>query len=125
MIALKEIGVDFESAIFEGFKSIIPSLNRLVCVRYLMQRNESKLLKLGRCAAEYNYASSEILNDIYDYRERNYYKFYLSKSVDCEDFSMSIESLKCRWEALCPGFHVWFLSKRKTIFIDSVMQILR
>ena len=72
-----------------------------------MQRNWSKLLKLleetGRSAAEQNSASSEILNDIYSYREENYYKYGLPKSVDCEDFSMMIESLKCRWEALCPG----------------------
>ena len=108
--ALKKIGVDLESAIFEGFKSTIPSLNRLVCARHLMQRDEPKLLKLlertGRNAAEKNHASSEILKDICGYREGNYYEYDLAELVDCEDFIVKIESLKCRWEALRPGFHV-------------------
>ena len=45
--------------------------------------------------------------------------------MDFEDFSMKIESLKCQWEALSPGFRAWLLSKRRTIFIDWVVQSLR
>ena len=34
---LKNIGVDMESAIYQGFKNFIPSINRLLCVRHLKQ----------------------------------------------------------------------------------------
>ena len=94
-----------------------------------MQRHQSKILKLlgstGRSAAEKNHASSEISEDIYGYREGNYYKYGPAESVDFENFNMKIEPLKCQLEALRPGFHVWFLSKRRTIFIDSVIQSSR
>ena len=122
--ALKKIGVDLELATFKGFKSIIPSLSHLLCVRHVMQKDESRLLKRTcRKAAEKNHASSKIMKDIYGYREGNYYEYGFTESVDCEDFTIKIESLKCRWKALCPGFHVWFLSKHRTIFIDSVIQL--
>ena len=39
---LKEIGVDLESAIFNDFSNIIPTVNRLVCAWYaiIISRNE-------------------------------------------------------------------------------------
>ena len=46
LIELKNIGVDMESAIYQGFKNFIPSANRLLCVRRLKQRDEKKLDKL-------------------------------------------------------------------------------
>ena len=33
---ISRIGVDLESAIFKGFKGLLPNLNRLVCIRHLM-----------------------------------------------------------------------------------------
>ena len=46
LIELKNLGVDLESAIYQGFKSFIPSINRLLCVKHLKQRDEKKLDKL-------------------------------------------------------------------------------
>ena len=40
------IGVDLESAIFTGLKTMIPGLRRLICVRHLMKRDESRLVDL-------------------------------------------------------------------------------
>ena len=34
LIELKNIGVDMESAIYQGFKNFIPSVNRLLCERH-------------------------------------------------------------------------------------------
>ena len=36
------IGVDLESAIFTGLKTMIPGLFRLICMHHLMKRDESK-----------------------------------------------------------------------------------
>ena len=74
---LKKIGVDLESAIFNGFSNIIPTVSRLVCVHHLKKRDESKLLNLlvktRKSAAERNQAKGEIVKDIYGSREGNYY----------------------------------------------------
>ena len=43
---LKNIGVDMESTIYRDSKNFIPSINRLLCVRHLKQRDEKKLDKL-------------------------------------------------------------------------------
>ena len=40
------IGLDLESAIFTGLKTMIPVLRRLICVRHLTKRDESKLADL-------------------------------------------------------------------------------
>ena len=37
------IGVNLESAIFIGLENMIPGLRRLICVRHLMKRSESKI----------------------------------------------------------------------------------
>ena len=39
---LKNIGVDLESAIFSDLKTMILGLRRLICVRHLIKRDESK-----------------------------------------------------------------------------------
>ena len=64
------MGVDLESAIFTGLKTRIPGLRRLICVRHLMKRDESKLANLlpktDRNIADRKLSSSEIMKDIYD-----------------------------------------------------------
>ena len=66
---LKGIGVDLESAIFSGFKKVIPKLNRLICVRHLMKRDEKKLNKLlpktGMNIANRTRSSREIIKDLW------------------------------------------------------------
>ena len=41
LIKLKKLGVDMESAIYQGFKNFIPSINRLLCVRHLKQTKKN------------------------------------------------------------------------------------
>ena len=38
---LKNIGVDMESAIYQGFKNFMPSINRLLCVRHSKRKKKS------------------------------------------------------------------------------------
>ena len=61
---LKAISVDYVSAIFTGFKGMIPNLRRLVCVRQLIKCDEMKLSELLpktlRNIADRNRTSSEI-----------------------------------------------------------------
>ena len=40
LIELKNLGVNMESAIYQGFKNFIPSINRLLCVRHLKLRDQ-------------------------------------------------------------------------------------
>ena len=39
--------------------------------------------------------------------------------------SVKLESLFNKWEKLYPGFHNWFVKKRKELFEDSVIQSAR
>ena len=41
-------------------------------------------------------------------------------SKDTSDLAKRFESLRESWENLFPGFHKWFVSKRKAIFQNSV-----
>lgn len=126
---LKTIGVDLESAIFNGFKNMIPTLSRLVCVHHLKKRDEVKLLKLlektGRSASEKKHALAEIIKDIYGSREGNYYEYGIAEASDAEDFKARLASLQSRWDILCPGFYTWFLIQRKSLFLESVIQSSR
>ena len=40
IVTLQKVGVDMEKAIFNGFKSLLPKLMRLLCVRHLSKRDE-------------------------------------------------------------------------------------
>ena len=116
----KKIGVDLESAIFNGFNNIIPTVSRLVCVHHLKKRDESKLLNLlgktRKSAAERNYAKGGIVKDIYVSREGNYYEYGIAEATDTEDFTAKLESLQSRWEVLFPGFFAWFNVKENPCF---------
>ena len=67
---LKTIDIDSESAIYTGFKRVIPTLCRLICMRHFMTSNKAMLtellLKTGRDIAnrkdtppKYQWASIE------------------------------------------------------------------
>eukprot|EP00794_Sanderia_malayensis_P002387 gene2387-2747_t len=126
---LKKVGVDMEEAIFSGFKHHIPDLKRLLCVRHLSSRDEEKLLKLLQVLkinqAQRNHAKSEIIKDIYGERKGNVYEYGLADSFDNEDFNVKLGSLEEKWGKLCPGFHEWFVRKRKAKLIESVIQSAR
>ena len=107
------IGVDLESAIFTGLKTMIPGLCTLLCARHLMKRDESKLAdllpKTGRNIADRKLSSSEIIKDIYRSRIANFYEYGIAEAIDPDDFNTKLDFLEDRWEALWPGFHQWFV----------------
>lgn len=126
---LKAIGVDMESAIFNGFKIHNSGLSRLVCVRHLKKRDEEKIGKLlaktNQTAAQKKHSKAEILNDMYGQRSGTAYEYGLAESLDCDDFTAKLLSLQDKWESLVPGFYSWFITNRKVLFIESVIQSAR
>lgn len=92
---LHAIGVDLEDAIANGFKSIIPNLKILYCIRHLKQRDEAKLDKLletvKASASSKGKSKSEILKDIYGERTGTTYNYGLPKANDEEDFRAKLD----------------------------------
>ena len=123
---LKKIGVDVESAIFNDFSNIIPTVNRLVCDHHLKKWDESKLLNLlgktRRSSAERNHTKGEIVKGIYGSREGNYYGMELQRRPMQKTFTAKLEYFNLRWKVLCPEFFAWFNVKRKPLFLESVIQ---
>ena len=112
-----------------GFKNIIPSVSRLVCVRHLKQRDEKKVDKLlarvHHSASDNQHAKFTILHDIYGNRTGGYYEFGLSEAINKDDFDIKLLSLQEKWDALCPGFFSWFQKRRSSLFVESVIQSAR
>ena len=52
-------------------------------------------------------------------------EYRLADSKDANDLATRLGSLRENWEILCPGFHKWFVSKRKAIFQNSVIECAR
>ena len=104
-------------------------MNRLLCVKHLSTRDEIKLGKLlvrsDTRKYDQNSVKSEILKDIYGERKGSVYEYGLAEAFDADDLSVKLESLLNKWEKLCPGFHNWFVKKRKRLFQDSVIQSAR
>ena len=40
------LGIDLEKALFQGFKVIIPTMQSLLCVKYMSDRDQKKLTSL-------------------------------------------------------------------------------
>ena len=49
------------------------------------------------------------------------FEYGITEALDADDFNVKLESLKSRWDELCPGFYNWFLANRKKEFLDSVI----
>ena len=79
---LKILGVDMESAIYNGFKYHNQELPRLVCVSHLKKRDEEKMLKLlqktNQSSAQKSPSKAEVLNDIYGERTGTHYEYGLA-----------------------------------------------
>ena len=118
-----------ESALYNGFKAQFPDIGRLLCVRHLSQRDETKLTKLTtqlkQSESKGKHARSEILKDIYGNQNGPVLEVGLCESSDVDEFDAKVASLKGRWDSLCAGFHDWFIKKRRQLFIDSVIQSSR
>ena len=113
---LRNIGVDMEAVIFNGFKIHNPNLGRLICVCHLRKRNEEKAFKLlektHQTAAQRSKSKKEILNDIYRENEGTYYEYGLEASDECH-FNAKLESLQQKWKGLIPGYLKWFSAKKR------------
>ena len=129
LLNLKAVGVDMESAIFNGFKVHFEKLSRLICVRHLQQRDEIKieslLAKTRQSAAEKKHSKQEILKDMYGERQGTYYEYGLAESFDEDDFKAKLLSLREKWEAFVPGFYDWFQKNRSVLFVENVIQSAR
>ena len=92
-------------------------------------RDESKLSKLlektDRSSADKQHALSDILKDIYGSRNGSLHEYGLAEAIDIEDFNIKLESLQTKWEGLCSNFYNWFFTKRKSLFIESIIQSAR
>ena len=118
---LRTIGTDQEMAIFNGFSSILPNLNLLLCVYHLKQGNKQKISNLVYQKG----AKHAIIADIYSCRYGGVQEYGLADSTDPNDLHTKLESLQEEWDRLCPGFHKWFCEKRKPIFVQSVIETAR
>ena len=127
--SLKKIGVDLESAIYNGFKKLFPTLYRLLCIRHLSERdrqNLDKLLKLTKMnEGQKPKAKAELIKDLHGERKGNSYEYGLAEAFDEMDLSNKLSSLEARWNSLCPGFYNWFKQKRQTLFASTVVQSAR
>ena len=93
------------------------------------KRDEVKLnnlfAKTNMSASRKQKAISQIIKDIYGCQQGNIYEYGLAEADDQDDFEGKLNSLKDRWNVLCPGFYDWFHAKRKQTFIESVIQSAR
>ena len=94
-------------AIFNGFPSILPNLNLLLCTYYLEQRDKQKISNLVHQKGP----KQAIIADIYSCRYGGVQEYGLADSTDPDDFHAKLESLQDEWDRLCPGFHKWFCKK--------------
>ena len=98
---LRTIGTDQEMAIFNGFSSILPNLNLLLCVYHLEQGDKQKTFNLVHQKG----AKQAIIADIYGCRYGGVQEYGLADSADPDDFHAKLENLQEEWNRLCPGFH--------------------
>ena len=122
---LKKIGVDMEIAIYNGIKSIIPTVEQLYCVRHLQDRDGKKITELlaksKSTLAEKKKAKSIILKDLYGEHNGPTVTLGLAEAQDRHQFNEVLQSLESKWNNLCPGFFQWFQTKRKKTFETSVI----
>ena len=52
-------------------------------------------------------------------------EYGLAEALDGDDFTIKLQSLKDRWESLCPGFFDWLKKTRVSQFLESVTQTAR
>ena len=129
LLNLRKIGVDMESAIFNGFQSIIPKLLQLYCVKHLQDRDK---LAIDKCHGRSNIADGlkasykqEIQWDIYGKRCGDTFEMGIADATDSDEFNARLMSLQPRWGKLCPGFFQWFITNRKQDFLNSVIKSAR
>ena len=104
LVGLKAVGVDMESAIYQGFKSIFKDLSRFIFVRHLQQRDETKIEKLLERTNQTSEQKKKykILKDLYGERSSTYFEYGLAESLDADDFQAKLASLEGKWKTTVP-----------------------
>jgi len=60
-------------------------------------------------------AIRKIISDIYGCQHGSIKEYDLADSKNPSDLEDKIKNLEKHWELLCPGFHRWFVDKRKLL----------
>ena len=104
LVGLKAVGVDMESAIYQGFKSIFKDLSRFIFVRHLQQRDETKIEKLLERTNQTSEQKKKykILKDLYGELSSTYFEYGLAESLDADDFQAKLASLEGKWKTTVP-----------------------
>ena len=104
LVGLKAVGVDMESSIYQGFKSIFKDLSRFIFVRHLQQRHETKIEKLLERTNQTSEQKKKykILKNLYGERSSTYFKYGLAESLDADDFQAKLASLEGKWKTTVP-----------------------
>lgn len=116
---LSYLGTDLEKALFQGFKSILPKLKSLLCVKHMSDRDKKKLTKINARGQR------KIIADIYKTNDGVARELGLASAEDEEDFKAKLESLRDNWDDLAPTFYDWFSRTRAKQFIESVIDSAR
>ena len=58
-------------------------------------------------------------------KDGNVYEYGFAEALDKDDFNVKLQSLKDRWESLCPGFFDWFKKTKVSQFLKIVTQTAR
>ena len=82
------LGTDLEKALFQGFKVIIPTMQSLLCVKHMSDRDQKKLTSLKARGQK------EIIADIYGTNDGYTRELGLTSAQDEEDFKIKSFSLK-------------------------------
>ena len=90
---LKAVGVDVESTIYHGFKSILKDLTQFICICHLHQCDETKtekhLERTNQTLAQKKKSKYEILKDLYCDQSGTYFEYGLAESLDQMIFKQS------------------------------------
>ena len=100
LVGLKAVGVDMESAIYQGFKSIFKDLSRFIFVRHLQQRDEKLLERTNQTSEQKK--KYKILKDLYGERSSTYFEYGLAESLDADYFQAKLASLEGKWKTTVP-----------------------
>lgn len=114
---IKKFGTDLDRALINGMRNVFEIADPLICVQHLQERDSRKLDKLSASSR----SKQRILSDIYGSKQNQSLQLGLADSMDDDDFSIKLKSLKEIWDPLVPGFHSWFEEKRSQIFVTSVI----
>ena len=79
------LGTDLEKALFQGFKVIIPTMQSLLCVKHMSDRDQTKLTSLKARGQK------EIIADIYGTNDDYTRELGLASAEDAEDFKIKLK----------------------------------